>query len=310
MGMLLHRLVALTFLPNVDNKETVNHIDHNTLNNAIDNLEWFTQNEQNKHKSKPSTHKRELVSSRKILLKNIISGEDFGFSTMVNACKFIYDENPDKFTCKTFNEVKNSLKAKVCTFIRNGTENSLFNKYKLVYLQEEYVENEIWKEIPPSFIDGKCDCSISTKGRAKNSKGRITTGYVHTNGYTKVALESKCRALHRLVGQVFLPNPENKKQINHKDGNKQNNSLDNLEWADASDNCIHRTNILHVKYLKKVFQYDLQLNFIKEYKSITEASIETNISKFTISSCCNKKQRQSHGFIFRFEKTCNLLNVN
>ena len=60
-GMLMHRLVAMTFLTNNENKLTVNHKDHNPLNNCINNLEWASHFEQNIHKNKPIKEKQELI---------------------------------------------------------------------------------------------------------------------------------------------------------------------------------------------------------------------------------------------------------
>jgi len=300
-GMLIHRLVAISFLPNDENKLTVNHKDHNTLNNKLDNLEWASHLEQNIHKNYPPKEKQELISSRKTLLHNKTTNEDLTFDTMVYACKYIYDNTPNVFTkYETFDNAKSTLKSKVCQAIKNNT--LLFEKYTLSYLQEETIDDEVWKEIPSDLIDGKESCYVSSKGRCKNKKGRITSGYLHTNGYTKVPLHRKAYAIHRLIASVFIPNIENKEHVNHKDGNKQNNSIDNLEWISRSDNCIHRSNILHTQYLKKVYQYDLNMNLIKEYKSITSASKETNIPKESITSCCNEKQVQTNGFTFRFEE--------
>ena len=64
-----------------------------------------------------------------------------------------------------------------------------------------------------------------------------------TNGYTNICLckngKAKMFRLHRLLAETFIPNPENKPQINHIDGNKKNNDLSNLEWVTASENALH-----------------------------------------------------------------------
>ena len=308
-AMLIHRLVAITFLENTENKVTVNHKDHNTLNNNLDNLEWASHLEQNIHKTKPSKENQELISSRKTLLHNKITNEVFTFETMVYVCKYIYDNTPDLFTkYETFDKAKSTLKSKVCQAIKNN--NLLFEKYTLSYLQVENIDDEIWKEIPHNLINGNKNCYVSSKGRFKNNKDRITIGFIHTNGYTKVSLHGKTYTTHKLIASVFIPNIENKDQVNHKDGNKQNNSIDNLEWNTPSENCIHRSNELYTIYLKKVYQYDLNMNLIKEYNSVAETSKQTNIPQNLISSCCNNKQVQTNGFIFRFEENKDIPRIN
>ena len=90
---------------------------------------------------------------------------------------------------------------------------------------------------------------ISTDGVVKNIEtGRILHQYEDKNGYMRVTLtknrKQKRFGVHRLVAEAFIPNTEGKPQVNHIDGNKKNNSVDNLEWATGKQNQQHRRNIL------------------------------------------------------------------
>jgi len=117
------------------------------------------------------------------------------------------------------------------------------------------MKKEIWQDI--KGYEGYYQ--ISNKGRLKvlgayiKNLGNFANGYlkkvnikeiaVDRNGYciTKLCRDGKCRPrkIHRLVAQAFLPNPKNLPQVNHIDGNKENNSVENLEWISARDNIIH-----------------------------------------------------------------------
>lgn len=108
---------------------------------------------------------------------------------------------------------------------------------------------EIWKDI--SGYEGYYQ--ISNLGRLKRIKsGRGTTangvvnGYLNNQGYRRMRLSindiSKCIFAHRLVAEHFIPNPNNKKEVNHLNGNKDDNRVSNLEWATPSENMKHAFN--------------------------------------------------------------------
>ena len=106
---------------------------------------------------------------------------------------------------------------------------------------------EIWKEIPGTNGEYK----ISNYGKVMTTKtGRILSPAIDERGYERVCLFKMDRShrykVHRLVAITFIPNPDNKEQVNHKDGNKRNNSVDNLEWVTNEENMHHsRANGLH-----------------------------------------------------------------
>ena len=160
---------------------------------------------------------------------------------------------------------------------------------------------EEWKK-----IDDYENYEISSFGQVRSlnyNKVKILICSEDTDGYLRIGLyknsKGKTFRIHRLVATAFIPNPENKSQVNHIDGNKQNNRLENLEWNTAIENIIHAYKTGLKKDNKPVLQYDMNMNFIKEFSSGLEAGRELKL--FHISDVCNGKYKQTKGFIFRYK---------
>lgn len=84
------------------------------------------------------------------------------------------------------------------------------------------------------------DYEITKDGRIINKHNRRTVKpQMNGTGYCRVSIGGKLQFVHRLVATKYIPNPENLPQVNHKDGNKLNNSVDNLEWVSNRDNSLH-----------------------------------------------------------------------
>ena len=175
------------------------------------------------------------------------------------------------------------------------------------------MENEIWKEI--NGYEGIFQ--ISDNGKVKSLYGRkprIRKPYKKENGYLSISLSkggvSKTFYIHRLVAEAFIPNPENLPQVNHKDENKTNNNVNNLEWCTALYNLNYGTYRERVsnsktnnpKVSKKVMQFDLEGNFVSEYPSVKETSRQTGFIHQNIQACCKEKSRMCNSYIFLYKK--------
>ena len=89
---------------------------------------------------------------------------------------------------------------------------------------------------------------VTEHGEIINStNGKKLKPQLNGKGYLRVSISGKLVFVHRLVAELYVPNPENKPQVNHKDGNKQNNSAKNLEWVTNMENRKHAVkNLLHL----------------------------------------------------------------
>lgn len=106
--------------------------------------------------------------------------------------------------------------------------------YEVEYSDTDY-KNEEWRT-----IDGHTKYQVSNLGRIRDqTKGAMRKPTVNSSNYKKTVMDGKNLYIHRLVAIAFIDNPDNLPEVNHKDGNKWNNKVDNLEWVSKSDNAKH-----------------------------------------------------------------------
>lgn len=285
----VHRLVALAFIPNPENKPQVNHIDKNRGNNCVSNLEWNTALENNQHRSIGVI--QTTNQNIRIWRVDIDINEKLQlYDSIYEAAQWIHDN------CYSNTSLEN-IRAGISCAMR-GVYKSSYN-FKWSMEEQKHLDNEIWKNV---VINGEPvdNYYVSNLGRFKNYKGIIMENYKpHHSGYIYLRVNIEKYALHRLVAWTFIDNPENKPVVNHIDGNKTNNAVSNLEWCTIKENNQHNANVGLIKYYtRKIGQFDSKFNLIKEYNSIVEAIKETNIT--SIKSVLYEKQNTAGGYYWNY----------
>ena len=146
-------------------------------------------------------------------------------------------------------------------------------------------------------------------GSQRFVKGRILIQTKNNSGYCcgTFLVNGKCitKTIHRLVAIAFIPIPDelkgipiDKLDVDHIDGNKDNNCIENLHWLKHKDNCRQKPRL--EKLSKPVKQYTLDMIFIKEYPSVSEASRQTGIRTSDICRCCKGIYKQMGGYIWEY----------
>lgn len=164
---------------------------------------------------------------------------------------------------------------------------------------------EIWKPIK----DFEGHYQVSNFGRVKSIKfgKEIILKQNIRRGYYYVGLSKNGKVkyfqVHRLVAEAFLPNTDNLPQVNHKDENKLNNNVDNLEFCDNkyNSNFGTRNERISKRHSKPVLQYTLDSQFVREWESATQAEREGGFVSGSIAACCRGKLKKHHNFIFKYK---------
>lgn len=257
-----HRLVALTWIENPENKPTVDHINGKRDDNRVINLQWATHKEQYANIPKENRYKN---SGRKVWKCNKDTGEEIE----------LYDNI--RQAALSINKLNSTDLISKCA--NNNREEAFGYKWKFD-IQEENV-NEEWKLYVKSN-DNKY--YVSNYGRVKNNDRLLKIGT--SGGYNTVYLDNKTQKCHIIVAKIFLPNSNNCPVVNHKDGNKLNNHVSNLEWVSIQENVQHSIenglNPLH----KKIINYDDNGTILGVYINCADAGRKLNVNKSSVHKCC------------------------
>lgn len=174
---------------------------------------------------------------------------------------------------------------------------------------------EIWKDI--EGYGGKYQISSTGKVRSftRWKNGDELKLHITTTGYYYVHLVGKGRndiarkMIHRIVAETFIPNPNDLAEVNHIDGDKLNNCIENLEWVSREQNIQHAYSIGLIKKRvskfnpnsKIVIQKDKNGDVVKEWDSVADIHREKGYSTNSIICCCNKKPKYHTAYGYKWE---------
>lgn len=190
--------------------------------------------------------------------------------------------------------------------------------FKIIEDHYKVYENGLIIRFEDYFITGKDRTQYKRKKGIENLRRKSNSGYYYSRFLNR-------DYIHRIVAETFIDNPENKEYVNHIDGNKNNNNIDNLEWSTPSENMVHAsisglinkesesrnieisknqkespTGLIHKELNSKKVAYFLAGEFIQVFKNITEASKILNIPYRRVRCCIKRGTPTKDHMLFKF----------
>ena len=162
----------------------------------------------------------------------------------------------------------------------------------------------MWKKF--IYEGQETDYSVSTEGEVRKDTTNYILSQSSQQDYKFVGLiingKQKRMRVHRMVALTFIDNPDNKPYVNHINGNRSDNNVENLEWVTPSENTQHAvdTGLFKSGSTRAVIQYNLNGEQMATFESATEAARQTGGSQSKITMCCRRQRDSANDYQWRY----------
>ncbi len=286
----VNRLVALNFkLPRVASQTQVNHKNLDTCDDSLPNLEWASPSENIQHSFQTNLNRKSGAPKK----SKPVCGRKYG-------------SDDEWVEYESASDASRSLGVDVgsvsacCSRRRPQAKGYEFRFGPPT--EPEVMPGEEWRSVQGS------KSFVSSFGRVRNKSGVVSTPSPQKDGYVRVKVDGTSLYIHRLVAVSFgLAKEDGQDQVNHKDGNRSNNVVENLEWVTGSQNIQHsyETNLSRKSSAPKRSKpvcgrrYGSDDEWV-EYESVRKAALLLSLDKRRVSNCCTKRVKQTGGYEFEF----------
>ena len=296
----IHRLVARAFhgAPPTPQHCQVNHIDLDTTNNCVQNLEWCTRSENIRHAFATNTNRRSSVpkTSKPVESKRYESTDAWTQHQSINEAARSRGVNPGGVSCCCQRKIKQS--------------GSFAFRFASVSASAP-IEGEVWKpvvfgddmgEVAPCAIQNGCiHPEVSSTGRFRSSRGVISVPSINQDGYCKVGVFGSTASVHTLQARAFFgPRPSAEHTVDHIDRVKSNNNIANLKWADRKEQLRNRKMPKNSRLTTRCLLRPVGTDEWVSYESMASAALALTLNAGSLSACASGLVSHTGGYECRY----------
>lgn len=277
----IHTLIAGAFLDRDNSNLVVNHKDGVKTESVIDNLEWVTRQRNAQHALETGLK----VPHTKKVSQYTMQG--------LFVCTFDSIKEASEKTGCSAKHIPS-----VCRGKRGSTGNFIWRYVDEDDMPVAFSGFGLRHPKFPNYLV-KSDGQVYSEKTNRYLKPKLTEGGYHSIGLCNNGIKEDF-LVHILVAELYLTPDPTRPVVNHKDTNKLNNNVENLEWNTDSENITHAIANLGFNYKKSVSQYSLDGMLIETFASIRLANAATKVDNSSIVRCCKGKAHHAGNFLWKY----------